>query len=449
MLDLLLLLWHVTFGLAGALPGPDEEVREGTHFRLVCHFANGEAADQAIAAVEATWPRAGELYDLEALEGHELLSVHLYRDAQSYEAAEQALTQGAFRRNLAFAHHATMSAHVALQPPLSDEALAQVGLPAQTLRLLAHEAAHLVRYACMRNSRSHPRWVADGSASWIDEAVSRDLGLVDELEQDPGYSTMLLRVRKLFERDALPTSEQILRDQLDELGFYEGYAVRWLYFRYLKEGKHSAEFRPMLAELRRLGGGSDFAARLFEQIEKSLGKRKLASIDKGFRKYVSTLEPAWDQVFRALHFKDDAWVQAAFDKNAIAWRRTPSGKNYTIAGELTILPGPRGQMNVFLGRSEQGFYSVAFSAGAGVTLFEFLSASDDWQRRGFAECEDLGPGEAFSFSVHVKGDEVQVSVNDRAVLSGEAQTLNLEGPWGLSAQARSAGTWKLDRAPGL
>ncbi len=438
----------LAIGSSVASPVQDELVREGDHFRLVCHYTNEDAADQGLATVEAIWPLAAELYGFGSDEDRDLLSVHLYRDENAYAEAEQELTKGAFRRNLAFSHFGTMSAHVALQPRLSDKAMAEVGLTAQTLRLLVHEAAHLVRYAHHLNFRSHPGWLADGAASWIAERVSKDLDLFKKLEQDPFYSTSLLHVKKLLEHDNLPTVEAFLLDELGELTVNERYAVRWLYFRFLIEGKYRVKFRKVITKARQLGGGANFTERLFDESLRILGKKKLTSIDRDFKKYVKSFEPAWEEIFRTLQCQGERWVQAAFGSNAIAWRRKPAGKKYTVAGELTILPGAIEQMNLFLGRSEQGFLSVAFKPGS-VTLFEYLSSTGDWQSRGFAECEDVLRGEPFAFSVAIKGSTARVAVNGADVISGEVKTIPLEGPWGLSAQANAAGIWKLSRAPGL
>lgn len=454
MLALLLLSCPIASGCVEAAPIPDgvvrdETIREDDHFKLICHFVNEAAADQALAALKFTWTRAAELYGSDEDAELEVLTVHLYRDPAAYVAAEKELTQGAFERNLAFAHFDTLSAHVALQPPLSDEALAQVGLPAQTLRLLAHEAAHLVRFVRVPNHRSHPGWLADGAASWVDERVKYDLELMDEMEQDPNFSTSLLRVQRLLERDALPTGAEILRDQLDGLEFFERYDVRWLYFRFLMEGKYAKPFRKVRDKVRRLGGGANFTERLFEEILDIWSEKKLATIDKAFREHLVSYEPAWDEVFRALQCNGERWLQAGYKKNAIAWRREPAGRKYTLAGELTILPGPRQQMNVFVGRSDAGFFSVAFTAGGGITLFEYLSATSAWERRGLVECEGVRLGEPFAFAISVEKDRVSVDVGGRTVVRGEAQSIPLSGPWGLSAQANSAGTWKLERAPGL
>lgn len=435
-----------SLALALCLSTEETLVREGEHFRLVCHFSNEQVADRALEAVEAVWDRFEEIYPLD--DDAELLEVHLYRDAAGYEGADQELTGGQFKRNLAFAHSGTLSAHVALQPPLSDGALAELGAPTQTLRLLAHEAAHLARYSACANYRSHPRWLADGIAGWVDEQVCADLGLYVERAQDPHHSTGMVNVQRLLERGALPTVEQFLTDDLDDLEFHERYSVSSLYFRYLLEGQYESRFRKVLAEARRLGGGGDYTERLGSAALKIFGKSRLASINKGFAAHVRSQEPAWKEVFRSLSFEGSRGVQAAFDSNAIAWRRTPAGRRYTVAGKLTLLPGPQQQMNLLIGESERGFLSVAFSSG-GIDLFEYLREGSAWHSRGAVKCAAVHPGQAFEFRVSVDGSDVRVEVDGAEVLTGAVEFLSLEGPWGLGAQARAAGIWELEEAPGL
>lgn len=423
--------------------------REGEHFQLICHFENEAAADQAMEAVSAAWAPTVDLLGVRKSASAPLLKVHLYRNAQDYETAEQELTHGRFKRNLAFAHFDTMSAHVALQPPLSDQALAEMGLPSQTLRLLAHESVHLVRYQNLPNFRSHPDWLADGLASYVDEKVVRQLGMLGEAVADPDYSSSILRVQKLIKGSALPSVEQILKDQLTDLEFFERYDVRWLLFRFLMEGKQSKKMHEVLSRARSLGGGNSYTDDLFEEFTKIFGKAKFKSLNKGFAKYVNSFHPQWEQVYRALYFKEGQWFQSSFKSNAIAWRRSDGGKKYTISGELTIFPGRRQQLNIFLGRSDKGFFSVALSADKGVTLFEYLSATNDWQSRGYMECKAIELGKPFAFKIAVAGKEVNVHINGEPLIRGKAKTLKLSGPWALSAQSGSSGIWKLSTAPGL
>lgn len=414
-------------------------------FIFNCGLESERAATEARTALDLVLPRAREVYDLR--EDFEMGEprVFLYADRQAYEEVEQELTGGAFKRNLAFAHIKSLTAHVALQPEIGPEALERVGLPAQTLRLLAHEAAHLVRFAHMKNSRNHPGWFSDGAASWIDEKVSLDLGLLSDVETDPNFATNILRVQGLLERGALPSVDDLFHDRTEELEWSERYDVRWMFFRFLLEGEHGERLRTLLAEARRLGGGADFTERLGETAVKVFGKRRYGKLDTEFRAYVSSFEPAWQEIYRCLYRSGEHWVQAAYEKNAIAWRREPSGKaTYKVSGELTILPGSGSQMNLLLGRGDEGFFSVAFTAGAGVTLFEYLSEGSRWERRAFAECADVVVGEPFRFEVRVSRSKVRVKIEGESVASARPQELDLSGPWGLGAQSRSTGLWKID-----
>jgi len=427
----------------------EELVREGEHFRLVCHFSSASAADQALAAVEFAWDASAELYGLKSSAKFKGMEVHLYPDAESYRAADQKLTGGQFQRNQAFAHFASRTAHVALQPPLSDAALKAMGLPAQTLRLLAHEAAHLVRYAHMRNFADHPGWLSDGAASWVDEQALRKLGLCKQMEQHPSFSKSILRVQELLDGGMLPSVEAVFLDRTKGLDFFQRYNVRWLFFHFMMEGKHRAEFRKAVAQARSIGGGRDFTQRYFKSISKIWNEKEMKKLDKEFQAFIQGLEPEWDEVFRALFLSGDVWAQAAFDSNAIAWRREASGQEYVVEGKLTILPGKKQQMNLFLGRSQKGFFSIAFSAKRGVTVFEYESQTSSWNNRAFFPLEALPLGEPFSFAMAIHGDEVNVTVAGELLGSVKAKVIPLSGPWGLSAQANSAGLWAMLQAPGM
>ena len=97
---------------------PIQTVRSGAHCEIVCHFAGPHAprlADDALEIAEAVWQHAEELYG-ETKAPKMPLQLHLYRDAAAYEAAEEKLTGGTFKRNLAFAHIGSNTAHVAMQP---------------------------------------------------------------------------------------------------------------------------------------------------------------------------------------------------------------------------------------------------------------------------------------------------------------------------------------------
>ena len=306
----------------GALVAQQGESRaRGAHYEVVCHFSKPKVAQRTLAVVEATWPVAMRLYGVSLKPLREPLAVHLYRDANAYVEAEARLTGGRFRRNLAFAHFATKTAHVALQPDLSDEVLDRVGPSFQTLRLLVHEAAHLARYSAIRNYRSHPGWFADGNATWIEERVLTAMGVMSGIEEDPSFCAKISHVQKLVAKDALPSISQILHDDTEALAFFERYSVRWLFFRFLRE-EHEPLLRHVIVRMKRFGGGGQFAARVAAALERKIGAEALADLDQQFEQYIAQLSPVWDEMSRSLHASGEDWVQTAFENSdAIAWRR--------------------------------------------------------------------------------------------------------------------------------
>ena len=113
---------------AARTPSAPDSVATGAHFRIQAHFANDKVAQDALATAEAAWPLATALFGAVELAEGEKLVVHLYRNTADYERAEDALTHGNFKQSLTFTSHATREAHIALQPDLSDSALARIGL---------------------------------------------------------------------------------------------------------------------------------------------------------------------------------------------------------------------------------------------------------------------------------------------------------------------------------
>lgn len=420
----------------------NDAAAEGAHFRVILHFAANGLEQEALRQVEAAWKLGAELYGLPTTRLKEPLEVHLYRDAADYEAAERKLTGGRFRRNLAFAHHATRSAHVALQPYVSRETLAAVGLPYLTRSLLLHEAAHLIRYHAMANYRSHPHWLADGAAMWLKHRVLTRTGAGSGEDAEPLSATDVVRVQRLLEGGGLPPVAGILADDIDGLPFYSRYATRWLFFRYLREN-HARQLTSFLGEARRLRQGPAFTRQLTALLEGELGARRFAALDAGFRHYLRSLEPQWEEVLRSLSGAPERRVSAAFPQsNAVAWRVRPVGRvPYVLEGTVEILPNTERQLNVLLDRTPAGFLCVALRADFGVTLFDYESARSRWHRRATRR-HPLAPNRPFRVRVEVKRGRVDVAIDGQRLLGADFPERGLDGPWGLGALAGSAGIWK-------
>ena len=117
MRALLFVILCAALPCAGVSAGEETTRVEGAHFAVVAHLETAGLAEDALEQIEKLWKPASTLYGLAQGTEPKKLVVHLYRDAQDYEVAEEKLTGGRFRRNLAFAHFDTRSAHVALQRP--------------------------------------------------------------------------------------------------------------------------------------------------------------------------------------------------------------------------------------------------------------------------------------------------------------------------------------------
>lgn len=423
--------------LSAPASGDEGSRAEGPHVRVVCDFRNDAVAREALRTAEASWELSQRLWGREARPAAPL-EVRLFATGRAFDAALDRLGAGEFKRNRAFTSGAAQASLLVVDPECPPETLAALGLPYQTRRLIAHETAHLFAFHAFPGGSSHPFWLAEGSAVWIEEETLKEGRWIADPMDDPFSSTGWVRCKRLLEKGALPSSEAILQDRTEHLGFYDRYAACAGLFRVLKSGAGAR----VLAEARDLPSGPGLARRLQESVRKACGAEGLAGMDRALHRLVRDSRPSWEEVFRSLETEGEEWTQAAFrDTNAIAWRTGPVGrKEYALEGSLRILPaGPR-QMNLLLARDEDGFLSVAFQAGGGVTLLEYASREDRWRTLAFREAA-LPTGAAFRFEVRAQKGALRVSVDGREVLKAGTGAHPLDAPWGLGAQAGSAGEW--------
>ncbi len=111
---------------------------KGKFYELILDFGHDDIAKTTLVELDRVWPVTMKLLGVKKAAPRKPLRLHLYRTVAAYEAADAKLTKGRFKKNLAFSHHATMSSHVALQPGISDETMAIIGLPPQTRYVLVH-----------------------------------------------------------------------------------------------------------------------------------------------------------------------------------------------------------------------------------------------------------------------------------------------------------------------
>jgi hypothetical protein len=421
-------------------------LRTGPHFRVLCHFDDEKAADAALETAEAIWPLASELYGLSAAPLDPPLDVHLYRRAADYLAAEREIGLGQFDKNLAFSSYETRSAYVAVQPDLTDEALAEAGITAQTRHLLAHEAAHLVRWRAAPAFRSHPDWLSDGAAIWIEEETLASRGWSAGGGEDPYVASDMIRAQRLLAGGHLPSAAGVLRDETKDMDMYDRYAIRKLLFRRLVTRNDAPAFRAALLAAWKLEDGPDFAKRFQETVLAPYAAEGLAGLDLDFEQFVRSQTPAWDEVFRSLATAGDAWLQAAFaDRNAVAWRTSPVGSDaYEVRGQVEILPGSgrSQQMNLLLCRAADGFVSVSFVAGYGADVFRFHAADDRWERIAVAPTKAVQLWRRVPVRVTVDGSKLTLRIDGTDVATADVQGHPMSGPWGLGVQAGAAGVWR-------
>ncbi len=425
-------------GLARVDAAGELVVATGEHYSL--HYDGGDEgiAQAGLDAIERVWPI---VVDFLGVPDHSLerpLEVHLHRTIAAYEAADMELSGGKFQRNLAMSLHASKSAHVALQPPCSDEVLRAISLPGQTLALLAWEACHVARYELCPNFAHHPMWFVDGLAAYVSSEVLEDLRPCGDATETPFFASALAEVQGLQEGGKLPPAGAILADRIDELSFSKRYAVRQVLFRFLAEGAKASKLRQVVGVIRSTGGGGDYAQTVLAAATKAFG----SSLDKDFAKYVSRLAPAWREMYRSLTTSGTEWHQLAFeDQNAVAWNGESVRGGLAASGSLRILPGPGKQLNFLFGRSELGFYSVAFVADDGFTVFEYRALDNTWNRIGGADTPGLRLGYTSTFEVRAKGVDLTVLLDGRSWPFELPRPLPDEVEWGLGAQAGSAGLW--------
>lgn len=416
----------------------------GKHFAVHCHGGDEALAEQALAAVEPVWPLVAGVFGALDQAPDAPLPVHLYRTIADYVAADRQLTEGRFERNLAMTHWATRSAHVALQPPLTDEALRALGLPAQTIELLAWEAAHLVRIHLCPNFANHPQWFVDGLAASVGRSVREQLRPTGE--EPPTAAAAMLAAQRLLAGKKMPPASAIAADRIDDLDLGDRYAARFAFFRFLQSDGYRSKVGK-LAELVRATGDESYATQVAKGTAGLLG----SAADRDFVAFVQKQRPAWREVFRALDPSGKQWRQIAFpNRNAVAWRSEPvKGGRLVARGTLRILPGGRQQLNFLFGRTEQeDFYSIAFVADQGFTVFRYDGPNDDWRNLGAGNAPALRLGVSTEFAVEAGGEQLVVRVGGQSWTFALPVALGKEIPWGLGAQAGpqdgatgSAGIW--------
>ena len=425
---------------AASAASAEEKTYPGKHVNVVCDFDDPAVGKAALAAAEAAWDKAAELMGVKSPPLKERRKLYIYETITGYEDAERERTNGVFAKNLAFSCHNPRESHVVLQPVMNEAVRKRVGLPEMTRRLIVHEIAHLCRYEYSENRKVHPRWYSDGLA-WAVEAVLVDGPAKTEISANPPYiGGCIAYGKKLLERGQLPDLEAVFTDHFGKLDDSQRYTVT-----YLVTGFMNQESPGWLAKFAKEDGGrkpgDDYADHMGGFALKLLG----GDTDKAnakFKKFITGLKWDWHERFRSLEQHPKGWLQLAFaDANALAWKSPQVLPPFVIEGKAEFLPSEVQQMNVLLEGNDDGYLSVAMTAGSGVKLFRYDQRKNEWTTHGETQVDAIKAGKPFAFKVRCEKLKIIVEIEGKKVLEVTRESPMLRGLWGVGMQAGGGGIW--------
>ena len=491
---------------ATALDPPGVATATGLTFRVVCHFPDPSVARTALQLAETAERMAAEVWGPAAPPAHAArpLELHLYRTVQDFDRAAEALTQRTNHDNLNFFLGDRLQSHILVQPLLSEEAMAALGLPLLTKSLIAFQAAQLLRAARAPGWALQPAWYAAGLGKWIAQRTLRATGAVIDVMSDPLWSTNIYELQQLQRRlpaaepdntiesvaywtdtmtagpaarpaprnTHLPLPSEVLaRDLSGALTQNEFFGLAWLMFDTLMSPAFADTTRALSAELQGLpnpdgpvspavaamiarDGGLKriVAGRLGERALALYGPDRLSALDAAFARALGALRPRWTEDGRSLDAQGTDWVQIAYPQSlrtgnrAAAWSlERVAAPAFAITGRAVMVPNFGHQMNIFLELDDAQFLQVSFAAGDGVWFWLFDRTRGAWIDRRHLPVPGIRVGAPFAFRVAHAGEIVTVEVEGRQVAR-----LPLDKPangrWGLGVLEGTAGIWSNVRA---
>ncbi|MBK8098338.1 MAG: hypothetical protein IPK26_14605 [Planctomycetes bacterium] len=429
------------------LPAQDVIVARDTAFVVHLHRGDLDAkvgkrlAAEALSVLSPLVSIAPALLGKGATaKGRPPCELHLWRHVADYEAAEQKLTGGKFRRNLAFTTWEAPQSHVVLQPVVPGAIVAATGLPQLTRRLLLHEVGHQLVYRALPNYRFHPFWLGEGAATWLEDEALRAGKAVGTALAEPHDARELGRVQALIVAGKLPTlREMVAGKALDEIDWHDAYAATAVSFRWLYERRS----RAIVDTLRKIGampGNARLPERIADELRQAFGAEEWQKLDAAFVAWAQPQRPEWDEVFRMLDTHARPWVQIAFpDTNAIAWR-SAAAPGCGVRTVVELLGEAGAQANLLLDRQAAGFVSVALRAGGGVTVLRYRKGEDPWPSFGHAEVEVVA-GRRYELRATVVDGQLRIDLDGKTVVATTVDGHAFTGPWGIGVQAGAAALW--------
>ena len=435
-----LLLLTAACATGGRIPGsvPPPLVRaEGAHFSIVCHFDCGSSR-AALEAAEHAWERTSQLLGV-AGNVSTPRPIHLYGTERDYEAVEGALTGGRLRLNRAMTYRGA-EAHISVHPNLTPQAMSEFGLTANTLRVVAHEAAHIAARSLSPRTRNLPDWLDEGIASSVEQDVLIDLGLSTSRAEEPVSGTRAYLLQERLRRGQLPSLARLLDGHEEALTLAERYAFYQVFFEFALREHRDA----LLATLRdpaRMGGSGGRLRRAFVRRIFGTDISELSGLDAAFHAYLRAQQPAWVQAKRALSTAGDEWLQVGFESGAEAWRWTPVSRlPYVLRGDVRVLAGGARQAAVLVALEGGGKLMLVIRPGE--VRLDRAETPDHRSLETMVRvaAPSVREDHAVSFRLHISQDEVVAEVGDMAPL--RARGVRPSGRWGLEVGPRANVVWR-------
>lgn len=403
-------------------------------------FDDKALAKEVLAAVEPAWNETLRFLGRSDIKLEERLVVNVFETVAGYETAEQKLTKGRFKNNLCFSHFGTRAVYSALVPDGDASVRKALGASRHFLRQQAHEAVHVAVYALINNHRSHPNWLAEGMATLIAERISVAKGWTEAVEETPFYAQRFYLCQSLRRRGLLPGPRAVFQENLEHLNSNERYAIWWTLFRFLF-AEHEGELQQVMKLAWGLGGGPRFTQRLYEKVRTVWDDAALDKIHDAYRTHVDGFAPRWREPHRTLHVDGKEWRQMAYrNRNAVAWRMPAVGSSYQVKAKVTIPASSNPQANIYVGKSDAGFFSIATRVGSGFTLLEYRSKDDKWINHWNVE-RKIKAGKPLSVDVTVDGSKITVRSKGKKIGDHTADR-DLAGRWGVGVQSGGGARWK-------
>jgi hypothetical protein len=405
-----------------------------SRYRIVCHFECGAAAEQALRAADAAWPLARVLFDAEPPALDAPLEIHLYRTAADYRAARRGLLRSP-PRSLATTDPRTRTAHIALRGAIADTTLRRFGLPANVLRVVAHEAFHLATLAHSPRAAGLPSWLAEGAASWAEHEALRALGIIESADDEPVAATYLWLLQRRAHAGTLPRAAAILDDDLRRLDEQERYAVRKLLFAALlavPAGERlPAQLDTLLADARRGRLAGALRARIAPD------SAALAELDARMHAALAAARPVWALATRSLDaLPAGGLLQIGLDGDAEAWRHRFAAMARVVGSVEALAPGVA---RVLIGTNEAGHVVVAIDAAA--DRLSVRRVRDDGSSPSPLGVAALGTADGpIEFRVEATAGRLTVAAG-RARIELEPQNFTPNGRWGVGAAAGANLVW--------